>query len=115
MVKKLYQQFKETLKQNKNILVEENDNSDSRRDVSSETSAIEEKLNTILNKSLIPSSTKLQYPIEEKFKDNKYNNKINNKYNGNNNFCKKNMANFEQRDYTNYDFTKLYANADRLV
>lgn len=67
--------------------------------------------------------TKVKYPlqqnfnttIEEKFKDNKYNNKINNKYNGNNNFCKKNMANFEQRDYTNYDFTKLYANADRLV
>ena len=67
--------------------------------------------------------TKVKYPlqqnfnttIEEKFKDNKYNNKINNKYNGNNNFCKKNMANFEQRDYTNYDFTKLYANADMLT
>ena len=34
---------------------------------------IEEKLNTLFNKSLIPSPTKLQYPIEEKFKDNKYN------------------------------------------
>ena len=30
---------------------------------------IEEKLNTLFNKSLIPSPTKLQYPIEEKFKD----------------------------------------------
>ena len=38
---------------------------------------IEEKLNTLFNKSLIPSSTKLQYPIEEKFKDNKYNIKHN--------------------------------------
>lgn len=37
---------------------------------------IEEKLNTLFNKSLIPSPTKLQYPIEEKFKDNKYNIKI---------------------------------------
>ena len=76
---------------------------------------IEEKLNTLFNKSLIPSPTKLQYPIEEKFKDNKYNNKINNKYNGDNKFQKKNIANFEQRDYTDYDFTKLYANADMLV
>ncbi len=42
-----FNKFKETLKQNKNILVEENDNSDSRRDVSSETSAIEEKLNSL--------------------------------------------------------------------
>lgn len=34
---------------------------------------IEEKLNTLFNKSLIPSPTKLQYPTREKFKDNKYN------------------------------------------
>ena len=64
---------------------------------------IEEKLNTLLNKSLIPSPTKLQYPIEEKFKDNKYNkniNKINNK------------ANFEQRDYSNFDWNSLYANGE---
>ena len=25
------------------------------------------------------------------------------------------MANFEERDYTGYDFTKLYANADILI
>ena len=37
---------------------------------------IEEKLNTLFNKSLIPSPTKLQYPTREKFKDNKYNIKI---------------------------------------
>ena len=71
--------------------------------------------NTYLTKVKYPLQQNFNTTIEEKFKDNKYNNKINNKYNGNNNFCKKNMANFEQRDYTNYDFTKLYANADRLV
>ena len=76
---------------------------------------IEEKLNTLFNKSLIPSPTKLQYPIEEKFKDNKYNNKNINKCNSTRQDYKKSRANFEQRDYTNYDFTKLYANADRLV
>lgn len=67
---------------------------------------------TYLTKVKYPLQQNFNTPIEEKFKDNKYNNKINNKYNGNNNFSKKNMANFEQRDYTNYDFTKLYANAD---
>ena len=71
--------------------------------------------NTYLTKVKYPLQQNFNTPIEEKFKDNKYNNKINNKYNGNNNFCKKNMANFEQRDYTNYDFTKLYANVDMLV
>ena len=67
---------------------------------------IEEKLNTLFNKSLIPSSTKLQYPIEEKFKDNKYNI---NKYKNTNN---KRLCNFEQRDYEKegFDFNKLYAN-----
>ena len=40
---------------------------------------IEEKLNTLFNKSLIPSPTKLQYPTREKFKDNKIYNKNNNK------------------------------------
>ena len=71
--------------------------------------------NTYLTKVKYPLQQNFNTPIEEKFKDNKYNNKINNKYNGNNNFSKKNMANFEQRDYTNYDFTKLYANADMPV
>ena len=62
---------------------------------------IEEKLNTLFNKSLIPSPTKLQYPIEEKFKDNKYKNTNN-----------KRLCNFEQRDYEKegFDFNSLYAN-----
>ena len=67
---------------------------------------IEEKLNTLFNKSLIPYPTKLQYPIEEKFKDNKYNI---NKYKNTNN---KRLCNFEQRDYEkeDFDFNSLYAN-----
>ena len=37
------------------------------------------------------------------------------KYNSENNFAKRNKANFEQRDYTDIDLTLLYANADVLV
>ena len=61
---------------------------------------IEEKLNTLFNKSLIPSPTKLQYPTREKFKDNKY--KKNNKR-----YC-----NYEKRDYEKegFDWNSLYAN-----
>ncbi len=81
-------------------------------------------------RKLIPTSknkdtylTKVKYPlqqnfnttIEEKFKDNKYNNKNINKCNSTKQDYKKSRTNFEQRDYTNYDFTKLYANADMLV
>lgn len=77
----------------------------------------------LIPKKEIPYLTKVKYPpqqnfntpIEEKFKDNKYNNKINNKYNSENNFAKRNKANFEQRDYTGIDLTSLYANADVLV
>ena len=46
-------------------------------------------------------------PIKENFKDNKYN--------GNSNFSKKNMTNFEQRDYADFGFTKIYANADAFI
>lgn len=73
----------------------------------------------LIPKKEIPYLTKVKYPpqqnfntpIEEKFKDNKYNNK----YNSENNFAKRNKANFEQRDYTGIDLTSLYANADVLV
>ena len=64
---------------------------------------IEEKLNTLFNKSLIPSPTKLQYPIEEKFKDNKIYNKDKQNF-------KKTKANFEERKYEGFDFNTLYAN-----
>ena len=76
----------------------------------------------LIPKKEIPYLTKVKYPpqqnfntpIEEKFKDNKYNNKINNKYNSENNFAKRNKANFEQRDYTGIDLTSLYANGCRV-
>ena len=71
--------------------------------------------NTYLTKVKYPLQQNFNTPIEEKFKDNKYNNKINNKYNSDNKVYKKNKANFEEWDYTNYDFTKLYVNVDMLV
>ena len=71
---------------------------------------------TYLTKVKYPLQQNFNTPIEEKFKDNKYNNKnINNKYNSNNKIYKKSKANFEERDYTGYDLTKLYANADMLT
>ena len=71
--------------------------------------------NTYLTKVKYPLQQNFNTPIEEKFKDNKYNNKINNKYNGNNKIYKKNMANFEQRKYDDIDLTRLYANADAFI
>ena len=68
--------------------------------------------NTYLTKVKYPLQQNFNTPIEEKFKDNKYNNKNINKYNNAKQNFRKSRANFEQRDYTNYDFTKLYANAD---
>lgn len=62
---------------------------------------------TYLTKVKYPLQQNFNIPIEEKFKDNKYN--------SNNKIYKKNKANFEERDYTGYDFTKLYANADILI
>ena len=71
--------------------------------------------NTYLTKVKYPLQQNFNTPIEEKFKDNKYNNKNISKYNKAKQNFRKSRANFEQRDYTNYDFTKLYANADMLV
>lgn len=49
------------------------------------------------------SIQKIQYPIQQKLKDNKYNNKITNK----------NKAG--KRDYSNFDFKKLYANVGTII
>lgn len=70
---------------------------------------------TYLTKVKYPLQQNFNPPIEEKFKDNKYNNKNINKYNSTKQNYKKSKTNFEQRDYTNYDFTKLYANANMLI
>ena len=67
--------------------------------------------NTCLTKLQYPLEQKFNTPIEEKFKDNKYNNKKINKYDVASKQKKSNRkANYEERDYTDYDFTKLYAN-----
>ena len=55
------------------------------------------------------------YTIGESNKDIKYNIKNKNNYNNESHIKKNNKANFEQRDYTGFDFTKLYANADAFV
>ena len=70
--------------------------------------------NTYLTKVKYPLQQNFNTPTLEKYKDNKYNNKnINiNKYNNAKQNYRRSRANFEERDYTNYDFTKLYANAD---
>lgn len=70
---------------------------------------------TYLRKVKYPPQENFNTPIKENFKDNKYNNKINNKYNSDNKFDKRNMANFEQRAYTDSDYTKLYANASAFI
>ena len=76
---------------------------------------ISKNKNIYLTKVKYPLQQNFNTPIEEKFKDNKYNNKNISKYNNAKQNYKKSRTNFEQRDYTNYDFTKLYANADMLV
>lgn len=76
---------------------------------------ISKNKNTYLTKVKYPLQQNFNTPIEEKFKDNKYNNKNINKCNSTRQDYKKSRANFEQRDYTNYNFTKLYANADISV
>ena len=76
---------------------------------------ISKNKDTYLTKVKYPLQQNFNTPIEEKFKDNKYNNKNISKYNNAKQNFRKSRANFEQRDYTNYDFTKLYANADMLV
>lgn len=65
--------------------------------------AIQEKFNTSPSKVLYPYPTKVPYPMEQKVKDNKYNNK---------NIYKKGYSNYEQQDYDKegFDWNSLYAN-----
>ena len=57
------------------------------------------------------ASQKQPYPIGENNKDIINNIKNKNNYNKESQIKKSNKANFEQRDYTGFDFIKLYANA----
>lgn len=63
-----------------------------------------------LTKVKYPPQEKFNTPIEEKFKDIKYNNKNNIKIYNANTEKNKNFENYEQRDYSDIDFSKLYAN-----
>lgn len=57
--------------------------------------------NPYLTKVKYPPQQNFNTPIEEKFKDNKYNNKQN---------FKKTKVNFKERAYEGFDFDTLYAN-----
>lgn len=61
------------------------------------------------------ASQKQLDPIGENDKDIINNIKNKNNYNKELHIKKNNKANFEQRDYTGFDFTKLYANADAFL
>ena len=63
-----------------------------------------------LTKVKYPPQQNFNTPIEEKFKDNKYNNKKYNKYNNDTHNFKKTKANFEERAYEGFNFDTLYAN-----
>ena len=60
-------------------------------------------------------SQKELHPIGENDKDIINNIKNKNNYNKKSQIKKSNKASFEQRDYTGFDFTKLYANADAFL
>ena len=61
------------------------------------------------------NSQKQLYPIYDKDKDIINNIKNKNNYNKELHDKKNNKANFNERDYTSFDFTKLYTNADAFV
>ena len=66
-----------------------------------------------IGKKNYSDSQKELHPIVENDKD--IRNNIKNNYNKELQIKKNNKANFEQRDYTSFDFTKLYANADTFL
>ena len=70
-----------------------------------------QKLQESIDNNNYSDSEKRPYPIDEKDKEIINNIKNKNSYNKESLNKKNNKANFEQRDYTDYDFTKLYANA----
>ena len=68
-----------------------------------------------IGKNNYSGSQKQLHPIGENDKDIINNIKNKNNYNKELHIKKNNKANFEQRDYTGFDFTKLYANADAFL
>ena len=70
-----------------------------------------QKLQEGIDTNNYSASQKQTYPIDKNGKEIINNIKNKNSYNKESLNKKNNKANFEQRDYTDYDFTKLYANA----
>ena len=68
-----------------------------------------------IDKNNYSGGQKELHPIGENDKDIINNIKNKNNYNKESPIKKINKANFEQRDYTGFDFTKLYANADAFL
>jgi hypothetical protein len=68
-----------------------------------------------IGKNNYSGSQKQLHPIGENDKDIINNIKNKNNYNKELHIKKNNKANFEQRDYTGFNFTKLYANADAFL
>ena len=79
------------------------------------TNRYSEKYLEGIDKNNYSSGQKELHPIGENDKDIINNIKNKNNYNKESPIKKINKANFEQRDYTGFDFTKLYANADAFL
>lgn len=83
---------------------------------------VKEKIKMYSSKHLYPidennysASQKQLVPIGENDKDIINNIKNKNIYDNRTNNNKKYKPNYEQRDYTDYDYTKLYANAEAFI
>lgn len=111
-----------SLRKKKYIVVKIKYKTDSKEIESRQIIIVEEKINRYSQNHLYPigentylTSSKHLYPIGETDKDIIYTIKNKNIYNKKTSNNKNNKPNYEQRDYTNYDFTKLYANAESFI
>ena len=111
-----------SLREKKYIDVELKYRTDSKEIESRQIIPVKEKINMYSQKHLYPidennysASQKQLVPIGENGKDIINNIKNKNIYDNRTNNNKKYKTSYEQRDYTDFDFTKLYANADAFV
>ena len=111
-----------SLREKKYIDVKLKYKTDSKEIESRQIIPVEEKVNRYSSKHLYPidennysASQKQLVPIGENDKDIINNIKNKNIYDNRTNNNKKYKHNYEQRDYTDDDYTKLYANADAFA
>lgn len=111
-----------TLREKKYIDVKLKYKTDSKEIESRQIIPVKEKINIYSQKHLYPidennySATKKELvPIGNNDKDIINNIKNKNIYDNRTNNNKKYKPNYEQRDYTDYDYTKLYANASAFI